>query len=45
MTIEFSRQVIEKYSDIKFNGNPFCGSRIVPCGRTDRYTDRQTWRA
>jgi hypothetical protein len=41
MTLEFSRQIFEKYSNIKFHENPFNGSRVVPCGRTDRQTDRQ----
>jgi hypothetical protein len=31
----FSRQFLEKYSNIKFHENPFGGSRVVPCGRTD----------
>jgi len=30
-----------KHSDIKFHKNPARGSRVVPCGRTDR----QTWRS
>jgi len=24
-------------SDIKLNENPFSGSRVLPCGRTDRH--------
>ena len=35
MKLEFSRQIFEKYSNIKFHENPFIGSRVVPCGRTD----------
>jgi hypothetical protein len=35
MKLEFSRHVLEKYSNIKFYGNPSSGSRVVPCGRTD----------
>jgi hypothetical protein len=35
MKLEFSRQIFEKYSDIKFHENPFSGSRVVPCGLTD----------
>jgi len=27
-------------SDIKFHKNPYSGSRIIPCGRMDRQTDR-----
>jgi hypothetical protein len=36
MQLELSRQIVEKYSNIKFNENPSSGSRVVPCGRTDR---------
>jgi hypothetical protein len=32
---EFSRQIFEKFSYIKFHENPSNGSRVVPCGRTD----------
>jgi len=35
---EFSRQIFEKYSNIKFKQNPFIGSRVVLRGRTDRRT-------
>jgi hypothetical protein len=35
--LEFSRQSFEKYSDIKFHENPSKGSRVVPCGQTDRH--------
>jgi len=28
------RQIFEKYSYIKFNGNPSSGNRVVPFGRT-----------
>ena len=40
MKLEFSRQIFEKYSNIKFHENPSSGSRGVSCGRTDRH--RQT---
>jgi len=30
-----SRQIFEKYSNMKFRKNPSSGSRVVPCGRTD----------
>ena len=33
---EFSRQIFEKYSNIKFHYNPPSGIRVVPHGRTDR---------
>jgi hypothetical protein len=39
MSVEFSRQIFEKYSNIKFHENPFSGSRVVACGRTDGQTD------
>jgi len=32
----------KKYSNVKFHENPSSRSRVVPCGRTDRPTDRQT---
>jgi len=41
MKIGFSRKVLEKFSYIKFRENPSSGSRIFPCGRTDR----QVWRS
>ena len=33
--LEFSRQISENYSDIKFHGNPSSGSRVVMYGWTD----------
>jgi len=41
MKLAFSPQIFEKYSNIKFHENPFIGSRVFPCGRTDG----QTWRS
>ena len=35
MKLEFSRQIVEKNSNIKFNKNLSRGSRVVPCGQTD----------
>ena len=35
MKFEFSLNVFEKVSNIKFHQNPFSGSRVVPCGQTD----------
>jgi hypothetical protein len=35
MKFEFSRQIFEKYANIKFHKNPSSGSRVVPCGQTD----------
>ena len=42
--LEISRQVLEKYSNIKFYENLSNGSRVVPCGhtRTDGRMNRQT---
>jgi hypothetical protein len=40
MKLEFSQQIIEKYSNIKFHKNPFIGTQVVPCEkRTDGQTD------
>ena len=34
MSLEFSGQIFEKYSNIKFHKNPSSGSPVVPCGKT-----------
>jgi hypothetical protein len=39
MEVEFSRQILEKYSNIRFNENLFSGSRVDPWGQTDGRTD------
>jgi hypothetical protein len=39
MRLEFSRQIFGKSSNIKFHQNPSSGSRVAPCGRTDRRRD------
>ena len=36
---ELTRQIFEKYSNIKFHENPSSKSRVVPCGQTDGQTD------
>jgi len=41
MKIEFSQQIFEKYSNIKFRENPSCGSRVVTRG----WKDGRTWRS
>jgi len=41
-TIRFSQQIFEKYSSIICHENPVSGSLVVPYGRTDGQTDRQT---
>jgi len=40
MKLKIFRQIFEKPSNIEFRKNPFSGSRVFPCGRTDRRTDR-----
>jgi hypothetical protein len=39
MKLEFSRQVFDKYSGIKFNENPSSGSQVIPYRWTDRMTN------
>jgi len=39
MKLEFSRQIFENYSNIKFNENPSSGSWVVPFKRTDRHDE------
>jgi len=39
MKLEFYRQIFEKYLHTKFSENPFSGSRVVPCRRTDGQTN------
>ena len=35
MILEFSQQIFEKYSTIKFHDNPSSGSRTVPYGQDE----------
>jgi len=37
MKLEFSKQIFETSTNIKFHENPSSGSRVVPCGRADRH--------
>jgi len=39
MKLEFSRQIFDTPSNIKFHENPSSWSRVVPCGWTDRRMD------
>jgi len=39
MILEFSGQIFEKYSDVKFHEYTSSESRIVTYGRADRHTD------
>ena len=43
MKLEFSGQIVEKYSNIKFHKNPFGGSQVVQFGRTDRYDEAKNY--
>jgi hypothetical protein len=38
--LEFSRQIFEKHSNIKFRKNPSNGSRVFPCEKMDGRTDK-----
>jgi len=42
MKVEFSQQIFEKFSNIKFHENPSSGSQTVPCGRPEGKTDGMT---
>jgi len=44
VTLEFSRQIFDKYSNFKFIKNPLSGIRVVACWQTDRRTDGGTER-
>jgi hypothetical protein len=37
MNVEFSRQIFEKSSKIKFHENPSSTSQVVPYGQADRH--------
>ena len=39
MRLEFSLQIFEKDSNVKFHESSTNDNRNVPCGRTDRQTD------
>jgi len=38
MKLAFSRNIFEKYSNIKFHENPSNGSRVLPYDQTDGQT-------
>jgi hypothetical protein len=43
MILEFSRQIFEKYSNVKFHGNPSGRNQLLYAGEeTGGQTDRQT---
>jgi hypothetical protein len=37
--ILISRQILEKYANIKFHGSLFSGIRVVACGRTGKHDE------
>jgi hypothetical protein len=39
MKLASSARILEKFSNIKFHENPSSGSRVVPCGQTDRHDE------
>jgi hypothetical protein len=39
MKNKFFQQIFDKYANIKFHEDPFCGSLVVPFRRMDRQTD------
>jgi hypothetical protein len=39
VNLEFSQQIFQIYSDIKFHENPSSGSRVISRGRADGRTD------
>jgi len=39
MKFEFSRQIFDKPSNMKFRENPSSGNRVVRWGRTDRHDE------
>jgi len=43
--LEISGQTAETCSNIKFHDSALNGSRVVPCGQTDRQTDGRTGRS
>jgi hypothetical protein len=40
--LELSRLSFGKFSNITLHENSSSGNRVVPCGRTKRWVDRQT---
>jgi hypothetical protein len=40
MKLEFLRRILGKYVNVNFEENMSNGSRVVPCGQTERRTDR-----
>ena len=39
MKLEFSQQISEKYSNIKFHENPSSGGPVIPCEQRDRHDE------
>jgi hypothetical protein len=43
MKLEFSPQIFQNYSDVKFNDNLSSRKRVVPCGRTDGHDEANSY--
>ena len=41
MKLKFSQQIFKKYSNTRVHENLLGGSQVVPCRRTNGWTDRQ----
>jgi hypothetical protein len=39
MKLEFSGQIFEKYSTIKFHENRSVGGQVVPCGKMETHDE------
>jgi hypothetical protein len=44
MKLEYPLQIFEKQSNVKFHENRSSGSRVDPCGQTDRHDEAVTCR-
>ena len=42
MKLQFFNGLSNKYQNIKFNGNPYSGSRAVPCRRTNSHHEAES---
>jgi len=43
MKLEFSRQIFEKYSNVELYESTSDGSRVAPCGLTERYDEANSF--
>jgi len=42
MKNKFSQKIFEKFSNVKFDENPYGRNRIIPCGEADGWTEKET---